>query len=302
MKSELFREEQALKFYRKLVSESLKEAVLSGRAVVERSSVFSSIVTVWLMIMQRINPDHSLEAALEHVQRSRIEELLEDGVLRARSRRLSKSTGGYSRARSRLSLEVVEQSSDAINEALCQTHKKQNWNGKRVFAVDGTTLRLTHTKENCASYPQYTNQHGKAHFPLLYLEVATDVVTGVALRPAYGAYSREERTNELEMFEELLQRIPQDSVVIGDRFYGCARFSATAHARGLQVLCRVKESDAERYIGKPKKSFRRDHYQLAFHSLTNRQYVFDLRTLSLADYSNQRFSSSALRLFYNLRC
>ena len=243
-------EEEALKFYRTFVSEKLKDALLSNREVEERSGIFSSVVTVWLMIHQRISPDHSLAAALEKVQEGWLDSLLSERSIRVRGSRISKSTGGYSRARGKLSIESAEVASDTINEALNETHHEQTWKGRRVFAIDGTTLRLSHTDDNCRSYPQFKNQHGASHFPLLYLGVATDVVTGVALRPAFGAYAGEERTHEMALAEELIPRLPEGSIVIGDRFYGCVRFFNLARSNGHDVLCRLKEKDTWKYIGK----------------------------------------------------
>jgi len=243
-------EEAALKFYLTFVSEKLKSALLLHREVEERSGIFSSVVTVWLMIHQRISPDHSLAAALEKVQDGWIDSLLSERSIRVRGSRISNSTGGYSRARSKLSVEAAEIASDTINEALSETHSRQTWNGRRVFAIDGTTLRLSHTEDNCRNYPQYKNQHKEAHFPLLFLGIATDVVSGVALRPSFGAYSGEERTHEIALAEELMPRLPNGAIVIGDRFYGCARFVELALSHGHDALCRVKERDASKYIGK----------------------------------------------------
>ena len=242
-------EKEALNVYRSIITEDFISSLKSSTNVVERQSVLSSIVTVWLMIFQRLNGDRSLEAALVDVQEGVSSDLLNSSLLRIRRQSLSGSTGGYSRARSRLPLFVVEEVSDKIQTSLNSTHKPLLQNKRQVFMIDGTSIRLPYTEETCAEYPQYKNQYGKAHYPLMRVSVVTDVVTGIVSRPAYGAFNGSKAESELALAEELLPRLPSGSVVIGDRYYGNARFACTAEAAGHDCICRVKEKNAKRYIG-----------------------------------------------------
>lgn len=191
-------EESALKFYRSLVNEQFVESLTTAGRVSRRGGVFPAVVTVWLMIFQRLHPRHTLSAALEQILDGKFVDFLDQRILRRRNRG-SRSTGGYSRARTRLPLESVEKAADAINEALISTHRAQTWKGRRVFAIDGSTLRISATEKNCEEFPRYKNQYGEAHFPLVRFGVASDVVTGVALRPAYGAFNGAERTDEFQL-------------------------------------------------------------------------------------------------------
>lgn len=115
--------------------------------------------------------------------------------------------------------------------------------------MDGSTLRVSYTEKNVEAYPQYQNQHGKAHFPLLRVEVATNAETGVMIRPAYGPYNGKDAVGEIRLAEELCARIPKGAIVIGDRLCGCCRFAATAQRAGHEVIVRVKEVNAKKFIG-----------------------------------------------------
>src|SRR5262249_47379693 len=121
----------------------------------------------------------------------------------------------------------------------------------RLYALDGSTVRIGHSNQNLKEYPEYKNQHGSAHFPLVRIGIATNVQSGTAIRAAFGPYNGEEAASEIRLSEELLSRLPQGSVVLGDRYYGCFRFVFTALQHGHQVLCRFKELNAKRFIGKP---------------------------------------------------
>jgi hypothetical protein len=204
------------------------------------------------MIFQRLNTDHSLAAAVEHLRSGELDDvLLSGGSLPARTRRISGSTGGFCRARERLALPLIESAVDGINSALEETHTKNSYEGLQVFVIDGSTIRVPYTPENIEQYPQYENQFGKAHFPLLRVGVATNAITGIAIRPAYGPYNGEHAIGELTLAEELFARLPSGAVVIGDRYFGCSRFAAMAQRSGLYAVTRVKETNAKRFIGNP---------------------------------------------------
>ena len=135
---------------------------------------------------------------------------------------------------------------DALSESLMEATE-----AKRIFIVDGTTLLTAHSSENIEKYERYKNQHGASHYPLLRACVATDARTGIVVRPSHSPYQGEGAIGEIGLAEELLERLPQGSIVIGDRLYGCPRFAAHAAAASHQVIIRVKEVNAKRYIGVP---------------------------------------------------
>lgn len=243
--------QDALNVFKKIVHESLHGALLAAVQEPQRRGIYSSSVVIWLMIFQRLNKDHSLSAALEHLSSGSLDDLLKEGSLPARSKKISSATGGLARARERVSLACIEKTADGINEALEQCHKKNSYDGKKVFALDGTTVRSAYTEKNIKEYPQYENQYGKAHFPLIRVCVATNVVTGVAMRPAYGAYNGEDAVGELTLAEELFARIPAGSIILGDRYFGCSRFAQMAEASNHTVITRVKETNAKKFIGTP---------------------------------------------------
>lgn len=244
--------EEALKYYRSIVSEGLKETLKHDPGCATRGGIFSSVVVIWLMIFQRLNEDHSLSAAVDELRAGRVKELLDTRSKKAQSGKISGGTGSYSNARSRLLLEEVNRVADAISTALINAHGNKQMYGYKIYTVDGSTVHIPYTEENLEKYPQYSNQYGNAHYPLVRIGVATDALTGVALRPSYGAYNGDDSTNELKLAEEILERIPKGSIVIGDRYFGCARFVSCAIENGLEAICRVKESHAKRYIGSPK--------------------------------------------------
>ena len=59
--------------------------------------------------------------------------------------------------------------------------------GRRAFIFDGTTVRTPHTEGLKLLYPPTPNQEGESHWPLIKMLVAHDLVTGLGMRPEWGA-------------------------------------------------------------------------------------------------------------------
>lgn len=245
---------EVLEFYEEVVDEEFVEELLHGAEVKSRHGLYSASVVVWLIIFQRLSADRTLETAVTELQGGVSGRLLKraNRSSRAHKKSISSGTGALSQARSRLPELVVEEIADRIEGAICSRQKEQTFEGRKVFVVDGTTVRLSHTEANIASYPQHKNQHQKAHFPLLKVLVATDAVTGVCTRPAMGPTNGKDATSELRLAETLLPQLEAGSVVIGDRFFGCLRFVQHATKAGCYAICRMKESNIRKFIGKPK--------------------------------------------------
>jgi len=241
---------EALKVFEGLISSGLIKALSQEAASRERRQIFSSAVVVWMMIHQRLHPVKSLSGAVSALQvRGPVDIVGEQGSLPARVGKISDNTGGYARARERLPITVVEHVADEVADALGAIRLKKPDAGLSVFAVDGTTIRLTHSEKNVRAYPQYKNQHGEAHYPLMNVAIATNIATGVALRPEFGAFNGNEAVSEVVLSERLLARLPAKSVVLGDRLYGTCRFAAEACNAGHSPIVRMRDDIAKKFIG-----------------------------------------------------
>ena len=82
-----------------------------------RRGIFSTALIVWLMIFQRLNPSHTLSRAVAELKAGKVDELRGDGK-RVREGRISGNTGGYSKARSKLPVELVRLIAEQIFSSL----------------------------------------------------------------------------------------------------------------------------------------------------------------------------------------
>lgn len=249
----------------------------------ENNRVYHCGVVIWLMIVQRLQPQGTLGGA--------VAELLAElpasfwpwpckrlqGTRRAGGR-LSKHTAAYNKARQALPLPVVEESYDHVLQQLMAEivlPKSQ----RPAFFFDGTTVRMPHCAELMEAYPPTRNQHGESHWPLLRLLVAHDLESGLALRPAWGPVNGDQAVSEQSLLEEAIDRLPPEAIVVGDANFGIFSVAYAAQRHGHPVLLRLTTARAQRLAGgrladrtdcyiewKPTREDRRSHPELPAHA------------------------------------
>lgn len=167
---------------------------------------------------------------------------------RTREGKISENTSAYSQARSGLGLGTFRA---LLHELFIELSDDQAlWNGRTVLCVDGTTILLPPTKVLHESFPSERNQYSKSPFPVMLVGLAHNVMTGIALEPAWGAMYGPKATCEIRLAQELIQRMPAHSVLIGDRIYGVFSVAHYATTAGHDVIIRFKEANAKALLTK----------------------------------------------------
>jgi putative transposase len=229
------------------------DRVQSDAGIKRNNCVYSPLVVMWLLIVQRLHGGASLEAAVLELLRG-----LPDGFWprpckrirqwREHGEALSSHTGAYNQARQALPLTVVQQSCDRIFQQL-GARMNQTSSSKRAFLLDGTSMRLAHSPDLCRLYPPGSNLHGEGHWPLLRVMVAHDLHTGLAMRPEWGPMHGPEAVSEQALLERSIDRLPRGSAVIGDANFGVFSVAWAATTRGYPVLLRLTVARAQRLAG-----------------------------------------------------
>ena len=243
--------QSALKLYKQVVTQELIDSVKASSDVVseQRGGIFSTAVVVWLMIFQRLSGDHSLLAAIEHLKLGDTRELLLTsgaGSIKARNGRISRNTGGYCQGRQRIALSVVEQITDSLNEALSRAGNTKKVQKEKIYAIDGTTILISHSQKNVKEYSQHKTRMGVSHYPLIRVTLATEMTSGVAMRPAVGAHNGSKATSEIAQAHEVLDKLEKGSIVLADRLFGITQIVHKTETLGLKLIVRLKDSVANR--------------------------------------------------------
>lgn len=248
----------------------------------ENNRVYTQAVVLWLMIVQRLLGKGSMETAVLELVRGlpadfwpRRCKRLQTGP-EGQKPKLSCNTGSYNKARQGLPLTIVEQCADRVLAQLSQqTEPPLGPARRKAFFVDGSSMRLAHSPELCARYPPGSNQHGEAHWPLLRIVVAHDLYTGLAMRPQWGPMHGAQAVSEQGLLEQAMERLPKDSVVVGDANFGVFSVVRAATQQGHPVVVRLTMTRAkhlakaelrdgidQRIHWKPSRDDRRSHPQL----------------------------------------
>ncbi len=194
-----------------------------------RERVYTPAATLWALIHQCLDADHSCEQAVDRFLAYRAAEGLPD---------CSDDTGAYCKARARMPEALPHELVRRVGRA--QMGKAEGpWlcKGRHVKVVDGTGLSMPDAPENQEDYPQPAEIPAGIGFPLLRLVVVFSLAVGTVLGAAMGRWAGE-GTGEVSLFRTLFDVLDPGDVLLGDR--PCAHFwdVARARARGADVVMR----------------------------------------------------------------
>lgn len=213
-----------------------------------RRGVFTAQVVIWLMIRQRLQPRGTLAAGVESLLTGEADHLL-SSCKRAREKRLSHRTGGYSHGRQRLPQLLCRQ---VLAELIIRLREILNPGGARLaYVVDGSSLELEASAALCKLYPPAQNQHGRAHWPVLRMVVLHEVETGLAEAPQWGAMYGPQAVSEQQLAEQAFEALAPGSILIGDRNFGIFSIAWAAQQHSLDVVIRLQNERAGKVAGGP---------------------------------------------------
>jgi hypothetical protein len=190
------------------LQEGLIEQVLAEQGIQPRQTIYTPEVTLWAWLSQVLDPDKSLSNTVSRII---------SWVSAAGMKAPSSDAGGYSKARQRLPIAVIEEVFNSSVTALeAQSLPKGFWCGRRVKAYDGTTVTMLDTEANQQEFPQHSNQKAGCGQPLAKLVVWFCVSTGAVLHVAVSAF----RTSEWELSRALYEWLEPEDVALADSAYG----------------------------------------------------------------------------------
>jgi hypothetical protein len=105
------------------------------------ATVYTTMVTLWMMILQRLGGGKTLNATVKDVLAYN-RQLLPDNK-RIREGTLATKSGAYSEARTRLNMETVEFFANCVCNSLIESSPPW-FDGRRGFVLDGTTPCFCH--------------------------------------------------------------------------------------------------------------------------------------------------------------
>lgn len=263
---------------------------LSREFQFSESGIYIPRLVIWLMMRQQLFGGGTLAEAVAQVVRGQPSSLLPNHK-RVREGTVSSGTGAYSRARKRLSLDVLEKVHQRLFDETLKLHPDAG-GAAGAYLMDGSGLVLPHTPELVREFPPARNQHGVSHGPVMRIVVAHHLASGAAVQPCWGPMFGKKAVSEQGLAEKLLPRLPPQATVVADRNFGVFSVAFAAHRQQHPVVIRMTKARAERLMGgslprrksdcdvvwKPSRDDRRSHPTLpADACLTGRLIVRHLK-------------------------
>src|ERR1035441_2953235 len=240
--------EDALGLYRRCISAGVVEYFQKQAHAKVRRSIYTAQVVIWLMIRQWLWQGGTLATSVEALLAGAADALLGD-CERARQKRISRRTGGYSHARQRLPKLLCKQ---VFCELVTRLREILHVEGeRRTYLLDGSSLELEASPSLRKLYPPAENQHGGAHWPVLRILVLHELDTGLAEEPQWGAMYGAAAVSEQTLAEKAMDAVAAGSLLVGDRNFGVFSIAWAARRRDLGVVVRLTEARARKLAGGP---------------------------------------------------
>jgi Transposase DDE domain len=209
--------------------------------------LYTPLVVLWCLILQRLQADHTDDAVVTHLQTGAADALdPHDPHQQPLSQRLrSESTAAYVQARARLPLALLQRALvhlvAHVQATLVTTTPAATWHGHPVRLLDGTTFRLAPTPALVAAYGQASNQYGDGYWVVVRSVASfclhTQLCTAFTEAPP--------ATSESALVHAVMAQEGPDTVFVGDSNFGVYRVAQVATAMGQQVVLRLRADRAE---------------------------------------------------------
>jgi hypothetical protein len=217
-----------------------KLPALQGKGFYDR--LFNPLVTLWCLLFQRLNPDHSLDAALSNARSGgadRINKKLSGQLV-------SDSTCSYSDARQRLPWEFLAQALSLQGRRIIGLSPTTLWHGWAIALLDGSTVRMRSHGRMAKEFPPNRNQYGRPYWCLMRVVVCFCALSGAALDCAMGSIRVSEQVLACQIILDSIAK----SLFIGDRNFGVFRVAQAARHAGQAVLLRMTDRRARKLLGR----------------------------------------------------
>lgn len=182
---------------------------------------------MFAMLAAVLSRDDTLRAA---VARNNADRMLR-GELPA-----SAGTAAFSEARSKLDPQVlIRATKDVAARVGAKVPVGEMWLGMAPYVIDGTTLTASDTPENQHTFPQPASQAEGVGFPIMRVVAVQSLSTGMICDLAIAPFAGK-GTGEMALAREVMPSIPENALLLGDRYFPSFFFLADLRRRGIHGI------------------------------------------------------------------
>jgi Transposase DDE domain len=232
-----------LRFFLQLLPQSALRHLPALQQLTFYERLFTPLVTLWYLLFQWLNPDHTLDAVLTDARAGGADRLNP----KLSGKLLSCSTGPFSDARTRLPEAFLAQALRLQASKITEQSPTTRWKNLLVALLDGSTVRLRPYGDIPQQFPPHGNQHqDKTYWCLMRVVVSFCCLCGAALDCALGST----HLSEQALGCETILRAVDHCLFLGDRNFGVFRIVQTARHVHQHLLLRMTEMRAVKLLGR----------------------------------------------------
>ncbi|NJP05324.1 MAG: IS4 family transposase [Chloroflexaceae bacterium] len=223
-------------FSRPILQQWIKQAHLPHRLYWR---VFTPLLTLWCLVVQRIMTDHTLDAVVSHVQTGAADQI-DPQAIPVSARLTSERTSSFSQARKRMPLALVQWALRLISHVIADSlpADQQTWHGHRVRLLDGTTFRALATDDLDQAYGRSANQQGWT----AWITVRSVASFCLFNQMVIGYTEGSETTSEQAMVRTVMEQDTTGALYVGDAHFGIYWVAQVTQALGHQLIARLQAS------------------------------------------------------------
>jgi DDE family transposase len=205
--------------------------------------LFTPLVTLWYFLFQRVNANHTLDAAAADARAGGA-----DVLNRGLSRRLtSASSSSYSDARQRVPWQFLAEALALQGGKIAALSPASQWRGFVIALLDGSTVRLRPHNDIPEHFPAHSNQHcQRTYWCLMRVVVSFCALSGAALSCAMGSTHASEQVLACQIILGAATR----SLFVGDRNFGVFRVVQATRQAKREILVRMSALRATKLLGR----------------------------------------------------
>jgi len=233
---------QLLQLFAQLVAlESIEHTLLkSGRRFYRR--LWCPVLTLWYLIWQRLQLDHTLQAVVIDARRGAADALRPHDKKPLSQRIRSTATTAYCKARARLPLAWIKSSFSSLAQRLRQMGIAENQLELPIQLLDGSTERLRPHGDIPQKFPKHRTRRKKSYWCVARVVGIFCAHTGVALLAEMDSHHLSEQALSVRMLLAAVVR----AITVGDRNFGVWRVVRAIKQSTGEALVRLTSARARK--------------------------------------------------------
>lgn len=215
----------------------VEEALAATKTATLRRRRLPAEQVIWLVIGMALMRKRSISEVASKL----------DIALPASGAGVTAAPSALVQARKRVGAEPIEYLFRRTARVWGECGKDDRWHGLSVYGIDGSHLVVSDSEENARHFGRHRSGKNatESPYPMVRIVVLLNLVNRVLASAKFGPY----QTGELTLAKELLDEIPNDSVVVLDRLYsGSPQLLPVLKGENRHFLVKLKKNQRPRLL------------------------------------------------------